>query len=62
MRKMILLLAAVLLLSFAGALPPAQAQGTPTLLTLYVVPVMYDIFSRKELYQVAEEDLILSDK
>jgi len=33
-----------------------------TLMTLYVVPVMYDIFSKKELYQVAEEDLVLSEK
>ena len=33
-----------------------------TLMTLYVVPVMYDIFSRRELYQVREEDLVLSDK
>ena len=33
-----------------------------TLMTLYLVPVMYDIFSRKELYRVAEEDLELSDK
>ncbi|MBR4579189.1 MAG: efflux RND transporter permease subunit [Oscillospiraceae bacterium] len=33
-----------------------------TFMTLYVVPVMYDIFSKKELYQVAEEDLELSTK
>ncbi len=33
-----------------------------TLMTLYVVPVMYDIFSKKELRQVAEEDLVLSEK
>ena len=33
-----------------------------TLMTLYLVPVMYDIFSKKELYHVAEEDLELSDK
>ena len=33
-----------------------------TLMTLYLVPVMYDIFSKKELYQVAEEDLVLSEK
>ena len=32
-----------------------------TLMTLYVVPVMYDIFSKKELYRVAEEDLELSE-
>ena len=33
-----------------------------TLMTLYLVPVMYDIFSKKELYQVAAEDLELSEK
>ena len=33
-----------------------------TFMTLYVVPVMYDVFSKKELYQVAEEDLELSLK
>ena len=33
-----------------------------TFMTLYLVPVMYDVFSKKELYQVAEEDLELSDK
>ena len=33
-----------------------------TLMTLYVVPVMYDAFSRKELYNVAQEDLELSEK
>ena len=32
-----------------------------TLMTLYVVPVMYDTFSKKELYNVAEEDLELSE-
>ena len=33
-----------------------------TLMTLYVIPVMYDILSKRELVQVAEEDLELSDK
>ena len=33
-----------------------------TFMTLYLVPVMYDVFSKKELYQVAEEDLELSEK
>ena len=33
-----------------------------TVMTLYVVPVMYDIFSKKELYQVDEADLELSLK
>jgi len=32
-----------------------------TLMTLYVVPVMYDTFSKKELYSVAEDDLELSE-
>ena len=33
-----------------------------TLMTLYVVPVMYDALSKKELYHVDEEDLELSTK
>ena len=33
-----------------------------TLMTLYVVPVMYDILSKKEIYKVDEADLELSDK
>lgn len=32
-----------------------------TLMTLYIVPVMYDIFSKKELYRVDAEDLELSE-
>ena len=33
-----------------------------TLMTLYVVPVMYDALSKKELYHVDEADLELSEK
>ena len=33
-----------------------------TLMTLFVVPVMYDILSRKELYAVDEEDLVISTR
>lgn len=33
-----------------------------TIMTLYVVPVMYDAFSKKELYHVEDEDLELSTK
>ena len=33
-----------------------------TLMTLFVVPAMYDVFSRRELYAVAQEDLVLSEK
>ena len=33
-----------------------------TLMTLYIVPVMYDIFSKKELYHVDEKELELSTK
>ncbi len=31
-------------------------------MTLYVVPVMYDALSKKELYRVDEADLALSEK
>ena len=33
-----------------------------TLMTLFVVPVMYDALSKKELYRVDEADLALSEK
>ena len=33
-----------------------------TLMTLYVVPVMYDALSKKALYHVDEADLQLSEK
>lgn len=33
-----------------------------TAMTLFVVPVMYDVLSRRKLHTVAGEDLELSDK